>query len=118
MRHWILLVSILFAGCQAMDVARCDQGDIACVQEAIDPADMKAAILYAGPCYRFAYELCHKMYDCDHPRPPHCVEAMVDTICLTPFDADEMNDCAYLMTYAECDILSTPSDSVCYSSWN
>lgn len=114
----LLALVILLSGCEMVDVARCDKGDFACVQKAVDPEDMRAAIMYAGPCYRFAYGICDKLRACEMPRPQNCVETMVETMCLEPFDPDEMNDCAYLMTYAECDFMTTPSEGVCFSTWN
>ena len=112
------------SGCQVMqaaDAASCAEGDYGCMLASFDPEDVKQAVLYIGPCYRFAYSLCEKLYDCDQPYPSNCVETMVETMCMVPFDAEAMDDCAYLMSYAECSLLESPtaaqSESVCLSAW-
>lgn len=98
----LLIGVVMLASCDKMDAAKCE--DVQCLLSSLPPEDLRNAMLYAGPCYRFGYEYCVKVADCEvgSLAPNDCLKHMIDTVCTIPFDPKKMHECAYWSETIDC----------------
>jgi hypothetical protein len=129
MRTAVLMLTIVASAtaCSEVDAARCKKGDYACIQAALDPADVEGAIMYAGPCYRAGRELCDHLEYCTGALRDReaCVAWWVETVCLLPQDPAVMDGCAELGKQLACEAYDSPdtyysrplSESACWRAY-
>lgn len=116
MRKLIMIASLILSGCQAMEAASCEDGDIACIAASFDQKDLNTAIRYFGPCYDFGEELCERAYECfGHDLVPGrrtCEKWWTENVCAyNPFfDPLQHEQCADWSEQIPCDYFEFPED--------
>jgi hypothetical protein len=111
MRSTALVIVILVTGCKEMGAASCPKGDFACIEASLDPAELRAALEYAGPCYHMAREMCDRVEYCTGALADRgaCVDWFIDEVCAAgAYQPARMDACADWAHDLSCDYFDDP----------